>query len=449
MHQMKKATKVLVLGAAIVALAAPVHAATTIDFNIYGASAQFTFWNAAAPGVLPTVRKCGATSQVTYDTGGVDTANDKKHEVTTGVNCDGATPGAGTTTINLRYSSKASYDGINAVKNIDAANTCPGQPNQRKMIIDKLTLGCQNVHLGASDVAGETFTQQSHGQKFGPLGGGKVDAVYSGISTTGLTPYNPIVVPFGFFVNNAVKVYTCQGGTHDGNYCTTGTAVADCGTGITCAQNILSNITREQVVQIFGGNTAFWQDFGQSYPAGLQTVACLRHAGSGTHATFDKVFFTGANPNALVQNENAAGPILWFNDGASDLMKCVNGNSTATPTGSAIGAIGYADADQANLVNTSSIKYNGLFARRNVIRNGSYDFFTNEWLYENQSNTGATGTIHDLIIGLNTFASNPANITTYLGTKAYYWASQTEMNFNKTSDANYPGSSTATSPQIP
>jgi hypothetical protein len=488
---MKKATKVLVLGAAIVALAAPVNAAV-IDFNIYGASAQFTFWNAAAPNFLTSVRKCAATTQTTYTNAG-DPTNTGKHEITQGTGCDG-----GTNTINLRYSSKASYDGIRAVNNVDPANTCPGQPGQRPMITGQgvNTLTCQDVHLGASDVAGSTFDQeQSHGLLLGPLGGAQTDRVFTAIPTAGLTAYNPIVVPFGFFANNAIKVYTCDAtSSHPGNLCTAGAAgteIVDCGSPVLtrtcngvvagtactvatqnvdcaaanpaniclpatitphCAQDMLRNITREQVVQIFAGKTFAWTDFGASYSvtgdSSATVVACLRHAGSGTAATFNKVFYTGATPASIVTTASAASPIAYFNDGASDEMKCINNNAALTTPG----AIGYADADQANLANTHSVMYNGLFGTRNTIRNGAYDFFSNQWLYENPTKTPLASAQHTLITDLNTYASNPTNLNApafVTNGKAVYWATQAEMVFNKSTDTTYPIWVGAGSPQVP
>jgi len=427
---MKKSMKTLALSAAILTMGATANAAV-IDLNVYGASAQYLFWNTTAPAFLTSVRGCASTSKTE--------TTDKKHGITQGIGCDG-----GVNTINIRYSSKASYDGIRAVSNTDPANTCAGQPGWRPMITGagNTALLCQDVHVGASDVAGSTFTQNSTGALNGPLGGAATTRTFSGIPTAGLTTYQPVVVPFGFFANNAIKVHTCAGGANAGNLCTTATAAADCGTG-TCAQNTIDNVTREQAVQIFSGQAFAWTDFGDSYSvAGDPTnsiVACLRHAGSGTHATFDKVIFTGATPQFLVTAENTAGPFIYFNDGSTEEMKCVNGNTTTATTGSAVGAIGYADADQSVGAagvsqNVVGIKYNGLLGRRNVVRNGLYDFFSNQWLYENPTKT--TAAQHTLLTQLNTFASNPANIP---ASKAAFWAAAGEMVFNKSSDTTYPG----------
>jgi hypothetical protein len=262
-----------------------------------------------------------------------------------------------------------------------------------------------------------------------------------------------VVVPFGFFANSAVQVQKCVGGANDGALCTTATAATDCGAGSTCTQKTIDNITREMAVQVFSGNILSWADFGASYSvAGDPTnsvYACFRHAGSGTHATLDKAVFAGVT--ALTSLENSAGsPYAYFNDGATDEIKCVNGN-VGTGTGSAIGALGYADADQPVGVagtsqNVVALKYNGLAGRRSVVRNGAYDFFSNQWLYENPTKTPTTSAQHTLITQLVGFASNPANIP---ASKAAYWAAASEMTYNKANDSAYPAYVGATTPQVP
>ena len=103
------------------------------------------------------------------------------------------------------------------------------------------------------------------------------------------------------------------------------------------------------------------------------------------------------------------------------------------------GAIGYADADQANSANTASLKFNGVLPRRNTIRNGMYDFFTNEWLFKNTAGVPATSNAGKLITKLYNYSKDPANLTTAkIGTKASYWATEQEMSFNKISDTTYP-----------
>jgi len=447
---MKCPTKLLALGVLVAALSAPAHAAS-LDLNVYGASAQFTYWNAAAASFLTAAgRGCTATTVTTYTNAG-DTTNNGKHEITQGTGCTFSFNGTTYDTINIRYSSKASYDGIRAVSNVDPANSCPGQAGYRVLITGagNNTLTCQDVHLGASDVAGETFTQQSHGLLLGPLGGAQTDRVFNGIPTTGLTSYQPVVVPFGFFANSNIKVYKCNGGASDGNLCTVGTETADCGAPSLCQQRTIDNVTREMIVNIYSGNAVFWTDLGASYSvtgdASNAIVACLRHAGSGTLATFEKVFFTGANGANLAITENTAGPYIYFNDGSSDEMKCINNNSNLTTPG----AIGFADADQSlsSYTSTVAVKYNGLLGRRNSIRNGAYDFFSNQWLYENPTKTPtATSPQHKLITDLYNYAKVPGNVPSG---KSAYWATHDEMNFNKGTDSVYPVFVGAASPQIP
>ncbi len=464
---MKKLGKALVLGAAVLAAAGPAGAAD-IELNLYGASAQYTFWHSQGPSFLTNTQGCTSTTQA-------ETA-DKKHGVTIGNNCTGGNR------IIFRYSARASYDGPQAVANrfqVAGAIDCPGQPGFRKLADETTIVGttvgatkCVDVLLGASDVAGESFVQSSTGQLRGPLGGGNVTFSFNGVDTTGLTPYQPIVVPFGFFANNAVHVKKCAGGAHDGNLCTVATALTDCGqvnppadnTVVSCAERVIDDISREMAVQIFSGQAFFWSDFGDSYTvAGATpgtddyTVACLRHAGSGTAASLDwAVMNHGFWGAPLVAFESSAPPIVWFNESSTDEIKCVNGNSTANPTGALIGAVGYADADQGTGVsgtsqNVAALKYNGVPSRRNTIRNGNYDFFSNQWLYENPVKTPNGSAQHALIVALDAFAGDPANLTlaSSLGNKARFWASKGEMEFNKVDDKNYPGYVGASIPQIP
>jgi len=433
---MKKTIKTLALGASVLAMAGTANAAT-IDFNLYGSSAQFLFWTSIASSFL---QGQGCTiSHVATDSSG-------KHGITVGTNCTGGN------TINMRYSSKASFDGVMAAKKVyynDGTNTCgSSNPDQRPMAdetsISGSTVGalkCERIHVGCSDVAGDSFTQVSTGNQTGPVNPNSnvITRAFTPaqVSTTGMKNAQPFVVPFGFYANNSVKVSKCVGGAHDGNLCTAATALADCGTGISCTAGTIDNISREQVNLIFSGNAAFWTDLGASYSVtGDSTnsiVACLRHAGSGTHSTLDyAVMNHGTWGDTLVSTESTANPIAYFNDGSSDEMKCINNNAGLSTTG----AIGYSDADQSlsSYPNVVAIKYNGVPARRNTIRNGMYDFWTNEWLFENVGL--AAGSAQDnLFTALVSYASNPANIPT---AKQAYWATNAEMVYQKANDQVYP-----------
>jgi hypothetical protein len=67
-----------------------------------------------------------------------------------------------------------------------------------------------------------------------------------------------------------------------------------------------------------------------------------------------------------------------------------------------------------------------------MIRNGAYDFFSNQWMYEK---AGLDSARHNLVVDLDAYAADPANLP---ASKAGYWAAKAEMVFNKASDSAYP-----------
>lgn len=433
-----------VAGAAMLAMVGTAGAAER-NINIYGASAQHLFWKTMAPTYLTTAGAAGGAGCTSY----TQVTFDSKQHITKGVSC----AAFGGDDINIRVSSKASYDGIRAMKGVDDPDSC-GSNYQRKMV-DSITnnaLVCKDVTIGASDVAGESFVQSSAGALKGPLGGVWTERSFSGIDTTGLTSYNPLVVPFGFFVNNSVKVRYCSAPTSmKGEQCMTN---ANCdsspgaGDGVCADPIVLDDISRHQAVQVFSGNVYYWPDFGGGFfpPDGsggaelyyMPVVACLRHAGSGTHATLDFAVMRGNGwGGTLAGEESTSEPIVYFNDGSSDMMKCVNGSGEWTGEG----AIGYADADQSlsTYTDTTALKYNGRKASRINIRNGVYDnFWSTQWLYEDPAEPNYALT-HGVVTSMVDFASDPGNITyATLGVKANYWATMKEMVWMKSSDAGYP-----------
>ena len=418
--------KGILAGAAILAVASAAQA--DVHINLYGASAQHLFWNDAADDFLLS-KGCTNVGRA---------EKDSKNGITRGF-CGGQW-------VYIRYSSKASFDGPLAVKGDDsmagAAEKCkpgdPGYPGPTlapyyRLMVDEnsctswtasgapgscSTNKCVRITLGASDVAGESFMQSSSGHLYGPLGGPIVNRNFNGIDTTGITTYNPLIVPFGFFVNKSVKKDGVE----------------------------LDNITRMQAAQIFSGNAQYWTDFGSNFSVTgdpeAKIVACYRHAGSGTHATIDFAVIRGNGwGTTLATQESTDPPITYFNDGSSDMMKCINGSGSW----SGLGAIGYADADQSlsSYPNTKALKYNGEYGTRVNIRNGIYDFWSVQWLYENPT-APEYATTHPWISsgihsapgwGLMEFASKAANVPS---TKALYWAAKDEMNFMKASDQLYP-----------
>ncbi|AJY71068.1 hypothetical protein RW64_16575 [Geobacter sulfurreducens] len=426
---MKKSMKALVVAAGVLSSAAIAQAAT-VEINIYGASAQYLYWNDAADNFLIS-KGCSNVLQA-QDTG-------KKHGITEGKACTGF----GGNDVTIRYSAKASFESVRSTKGTTNPDNCP-TPFERLMassVAAPNTLVCKAVTLGASDVAGESFVQESHGNLYGPRGGAFTDITLSGEDASGLHAENPLIVPFGFFVNNAVTAKKCAAtSSFAGEYCATD---ADCGgaAGSCGAPSTIDNITRLQAVNIFAGYMADWSDFGAYFTA-QPVVACLRHAGSGTHATLDYAVVRGNGWGNLVATYESP-DMIWFNEGSSDLIKCVNGNNTVNGTtaddnGSLIGAIGYADADQAvGVANTSqnvkAVKYNGAYGTRYNVRNGNYDFWSTQWVYENKART--TAAQRPVVDALIAFAKVPANVPS---TKAKYWATADEMKFFKGTDQEYP-----------
>ncbi len=206
---LKKILKGLVAGGALLGMVATAQAAT-YDINIYGASAQHKFWlNLADEWLLDSTTGPGCASVVKAN-------YDKKHGVSVGTNC--TVDGSSGHTINFRYSSQSSMVGVAAVqtgasKSMVDVSTCtfPTYPS-----VGTCTgLTATVVNLGASDVGYDDFNQSTEGYPDGNL---EVD-VYSGAATTSFPleaqppqpdgEFNPIIVPFGFIVNDTVCKFRC------------------------------------------------------------------------------------------------------------------------------------------------------------------------------------------------------------------------------------------------
>jgi len=457
---MKKRTAALLAGASLMAMAG---SASALDINIYGASAQFTFWNNLANDYLATQGCTTITGPVVDSTG--------KHGIVSGTGAGNCAAG-----INLRYSSKASYDGVFAVMGSCNGQTgCNPDPDgcgtqSRKMITStsNTALSCQPITIGASDVHPGSFTQSTHGLLLGPLGGAQTDRVFTGVTIPAnvTAQHGGIVVPFGFFVNNSVQLKKCSSSAaaNAGLQCRND---ADCGnTAGACVSGNIDSISREMAVNIFNGNNAyFWSDFGDGFTVSGTTqqtddyiVACLRHAGSGTHATIDYSVMNSKWGLGLVTTAQPTlgglSETVYFNDGSSDEMKCVNGSGAWNGKG----AIGYSDADQLipasgqtnPYTSTYAVNYNGFAPKRVNVRNGLYDFFTNEWLFINTTTYPAGSAANTQFNNLISYASDPAHITsTTLQGKADYWTSVAEMKFNKGTDQLYPAYVGAANQQHP
>lgn len=403
----KKGLKTLGLIAAAATLYCGTATAADYNVNIYGASAQYLFWNDAADDfLLDTTNGPGCSTAVQAEHTNSD--GKKKHGITKGTK--------GADTYYIRYTSKASYDGIYSCYGESSVPggqpSCSAQGTRYREMADEANtnwttgvvsaLACKKVTVGASDVAGSTFGQTSEGEKAGHLGGGWISRTVSSIDTDaeGLTKYyRPVIVPFGFFRNDV-------------------------------ALPTVTNLTRLQALMVFSGSAFYWDDFGSTYP-GKDVIACLRHAGSGTHATLNAAVMRGDWPIATLEDA----PYILFNDGSSDMMKCIDqngGESTATA-----GAVGYADSDYcaaspSKCTNVDSMTYNGAQPVKENITNGVYSFWSHQYLFEC---LGLTQAEKDLVKDLYDFAKLPANLP---AAKASYWATESELNVTKANDFSMP-----------
>ena len=432
---MKKIIKVSVFCATVLTLASSAQA---LDLNMFGASAEVDFWTEAAPQFLAASVADGGMGCTNVVSGKADS----KNGVAKGFNCAGAP--SGDNTVTLRYTADKSVEGPRAVMGMDPNNldTCStlvntpsfGDDHYRMMANisdDGLTLskGCNRVNLGASDVASESFTQESHGNMNGiydtaPFNEVLDPSTIPGADTPGMISLNPIFVPFSFFANKNLTA--------------------------------TDNLTRLQAVLLMSGNVSNWSQFG--YPA-ARVALCMRHAGSGTHATLDRAVMRGDRP--LVINQNTppafvAAPTIYFHESSSDLMKCVQ-NNAGIATGAI--AVGYADTDKtvssiaadgsevinAAYNNTKRLTYNGIGAGMSAgktvsdiktqIANGLYDFWSAQWIYMNTNqlvNLNAEAAANLMMA----YAANPATLPQ--ATKKYYWLAKNELKVQKENDAVLP-----------
>lgn len=520
----KRAIKGIVIGAAALGMFAGQAAAADYDINIYGASAQHKFWLNLAPDYLANEAGCDTVNQYAYN---------KKHGMAIGENCD--IPASGDQII-IRYSSRASYDGINAVSAGATRSMCNAGDNCA-------TLAATAVNLGASDVAGLSFQTRTQGwedgnQSFpGPLYYANSGTLNFPTEATmeGLEEFNPIVVPFGFLINNSVTEYrcakpvvpvdstavdhkafdkngwscvpeslyacsntsytnqvdcedagatwaltgtttagqsgvstdcigfykclgyvagycsddsydnqedceaasatwtpevkgTCNGGTKSGQSCDEADDCPDVVLADTyCKEVPVNNLSQTMAQRIFSGKATNWADFGPSYVA-QSIVRCMRHSGSGTHATMNlavmdgQELITGSVPN-----------VTWHFTSSSDLTKCVTDFA---------GAVGYVDVDKlltfeeiGEVAGAHIAKYNGADPVRRNIVDGVYEFWAAQHVYYRAADFEDGEPITDILDSMIAYSSDPANLTTAtLSNAAYFWAAQSEMNVSRDVD---------------
>ena len=451
--KMKKILKSAAIGASMLAMVGTTAHAGKTQVNLYGASAQYKFWTAAAPEFLLN-NGCAAADVYTANSGlgdrdvGVAVC---RGDVDYGAAGTGSGMGGayGANTIVFTYTTFASFEGINAVQGLDptgldgCANAgerkLPSETGMNLVNYDSLypTAGdvtqteCLDVVLGASDVKPETFQQESHGLDLGPCGGVSYDSsVYNYSIPAGFIEYEPIVVPFSFFVN-----------AQDNH------AVP------------FDNLSREMVLLLYSQSVMNWNLFNAdldgdgsietgAYLAdgtggdSLPVVLCLRHAGSGTHATLEAGVLRGDINMPTTENLGSPfAPATYFNKGSSDMMRCVGGGCTGWD---GFGAIGYADSDKClgGTVGVATgdckggivkrVEYQGHIGDRKNIKMGKYAFWAAQHIYQDSADAQE---LKDLSSALMTYAAVPANIP---ASRADWWAAQDEMKVKKVTDFAMP-----------
>ena len=391
---LKKVFKGLVVGGVALGIAFSANAAD-YEMNMYGASAQHKFWLNLAPDFLlsPNGGACASVNQCDVDS---------KNGVAVGTDCAFA---GGTDTITIRYSSKASTDGIIAVNDTNHLRTmaAPGCGSTESA----------EVNMGASDVGYDRFTGQTRGWQNGHL---SYTQVPNPPYVRGPFPndepdqvFNPIVVPFAFFANNSVGVFrctrpelttappvytvddyetmgihkaygkemwgcdptlsdpltgtnpqcvgyfkcidatddgvsnaTCNGGVNAGAPCG---GTDDCPdvelVDTRCEAMPLDNINHTMAGQIFSGQVSDWSDFGPYFTPG-PIHKMMRHEGSGTHATLRDLL----QPYApLYQTNLFTNRTVGF--AAPTVIHFESSSDLAKAVADFPGAIGYFDADKS------------------------------------------------------------------------------------------------------
>lgn len=434
----KSITKGLLIGAMALGFATTAGA-TVYEVNIYGASAQYKFWTSAAP-AYHAFKNCAAGD--IYKATGKVMSRDNGIAVCAGQDGFGGLTGQGYNgdqdTYVIRYSTNASYDGIWSVQGLDynATQECAPNLGERYMADEGSTtwgtetitgLKCCDVTLGASDVAASTFKQKSHGQTLGNYGGAVIDRDITGIEMDpDFLVYRPIVVPFSFFSNVAVP------------------------------DTVEYNMSRVMATSLFSGQVVEWQDYLAStdpeYNTAKQVVLCGRHAGSGTWATLDAAVMRG--DYGLVQSEVkptdfmhvlGLAPVVWFNNGSSDMMRCINTNGDPSYDGVSApwtngAAVGVADSDKISATvtpdpsssypNVRRMTYNGYVGDAENIQHGRYTYWSAQWLFQDDQDDQE---IIDLCDDLAAFASDPSYNPVPL-----WWSAQDDMLWTKDNDFQQP-----------
>ncbi len=478
---MKRLMIALAIGALVLSMAGTGWAVTEI--NIYGASAQVSFWSSFASAWMqdPAGGGCPAgTNTMSFTPADGTPANVYYHGAKYFIAENLGACTLDPTGIRVRVGSYDSVDGIQAVlgnTNVMDVGGCTGNNRAQLNVYHTgsatyADLQCFPTTLGSADVSGTTLIQISEGGLAGPrampappqvnlLGANIMKADGSGfvdlrdfaspgdwidaadgpvVQTCGgsstVIDHHPVVVPFGFFANNQLVGGTSLASKLAG-ICTAGSTGCSTSTIQICnpaggnclTKNITTgavSLTQAMVEQIFSGNVTNWNTYFPGFNAPIQV--CMRVAGSGTMATFDAAVMrtNKVGPGLPVMDDSLLGNGAWFNNTTDDLMACVN----STP-----GAIGFADAEKGNSANTfGPITFNGAQPSAANIQNGIYDrFWSLEHIFEPDNAHKYTGYPSTAVTNLVGWASNrvPTN-------KEQYWSTSAAMKVHKVNDFAYP-----------
>jgi ABC-type phosphate transport system substrate-binding protein len=191
------------------------------------------------------------------------------------------------------------------------------------------------------------------------------------------------------------------------------------------------NLTRTQAINLFAGNINNWTKlpgFDSADAANLGVQICLRHAGSGTHATLDKAVFRGdANIKKTAVTIGTAAKAYFFQSSSSTktaepgMLQCIESNGNRT---SGYVAVGYLDADAVD-DDMLQLKYQGVAATSENIIKGAYDFWSQQTLYA-LNNTNA-------VKSLTGYAS-----TDIPNSKEGVWVPAADLKVTKSTDESIP-----------
>jgi ABC-type phosphate transport system substrate-binding protein len=206
------------------------------------------------------------------------------------------------------------------------------------------------------------------------------------------------------------------------------------GNGLTVGVNPVNNLTREQIVSLFSGNTNSWANIGVTSTVSGVTL-CMRNAGSGTKAQFQaSLLKNDVKELAKANNSTTNGVTARYNSTTQAVLTCI-----ATYPNS----IGYAEVDQANLAGANIIGIDGNAPTKVNVQNGSYPYFASERL-NNRGNTGA-GASNDAnidpqqqsLIDAFILQAGTSSVISSLPTVGVYWSAPADMCVTRNADPGF------------